>query len=406
MDIEITHGPILFVEGAGFGMFHARGQVDLPTADTHGPGGAEVSEPHYALLNVRFFTRGKVDSRLEVPLLVRETLGAVLRLDDLLLDTNWSGASAVENLYLAVKRFELHRNAPGPGLSVALSQLRIDMEFPQGMASGALLPPVTTNTSLGELVFSITHDNPELRMTGLTARESTTREADGALSGQSDTIMKSLSILGREFAPMVLQAEFGGLDEAGLTEFLAAASASAERPPASNSDARATPPTAASPGREATNRALYGLLAGNPFFDLKVDAKFRGKDEVKLDMRLGIDGTRAPAGNALENAGYPLDLLAGLECSLSLSFPVAAANELLSADLVPMLMLQGVLKQDESTYLVRADIRDGMLILNGQPIPLDQVKRGSGMENRTYSNGPRFPVNPGGRSEGRSGENC
>ena len=68
--------------------------------------------------------------------------------------------------------------------------------------------------------------------------------------------------------------------------------------------------------------------------------------------------------------GNLLALLAGAEYSLDFEMPVAAAEDLLGQGILQMALMQGLFQQTETNYRMSVALKDGVLKLNGMPVPL------------------------------------
>ena len=379
MDIEIAHGPVYFAVGPGIGLFHARGRIDLGD-------GASFSEPDapdsYMELYVSSFSGATVNNRLEVPDLDWGLGPATLNLAGALVEGEWTGPGSFQLQRLALENMDLNIGLAGAGVSVSLSDVDRRTEYPQGLESGAILAASESTYSFGEVRVESSGGNTVMRMTGLSSVDVTSLEENGTYRAESDATIESLEFLEREFAPIEIQQVAGGLSDAALLKLLAALNGGIFETPAPTqmpeSDPQApfaTPPAGAAPvtmpqlTREM-KEAILAMLAGSPYTDIDAVLTYKGEHAIDLRLRQSFDGARLPATADMLNM---LGLLSMMDYAVDFEIPIAAAEDLIGQGMIQMGLVQGLLQQTETTYSLSVALQDGMLTINGRPMPIPMM---------------------------------
>lgn len=375
IDLEIAHGPVFFAVGPGVGLFNARGRIDLGGGATEDETESVESGGNYADVYVSSFSGGKVSGRLEFgsldwylgPLFVNLTGGRMFG--------EWAGRNAFQLQHAALQTMDLTTGTGDAGVRISLTDIESRTEYPQGLETGAILAPVESNASIGEVQVAGSGGNSLMRMTGLSALSSTGVDADGRYSFANRFEIESLEVLEREFAPVELNQESGGLNEAAMLKLMAAVSAGifeAPTDPQAPGEQPATPPggalaAALPPLTAEMKEAVRAVLADGPYGDFSTVAVYQGEHALKLDVYQAFDPGLVPAGADL--ASLP-GFLSGAEYALDIEVPTVAAEELFGQDLLQTGLSQGLLEQNETAYSVSVALRNGTIELNGRMLPL------------------------------------
>ena len=378
IDIEIAHGPVFFAVGPGVGLFHARGRVDLGATASAGD---EGSADGYLELYVSSFSGATVDNRLEVPDAEWDLGPMALQLEGVLLEGEWTGPESFQLQRAALDNMNMSVGVAETGLRFAMSDLESSTEFPQGLESGAILAPSQSTSSVGEILVEQSDGNAVLRMTGMKSEETASPEEGGTYRADADITIDSLEVLNREFAPIEIRQTAGGFSEDSLLQLLTAlgdgifdASAAPQAPEDSTQEPSATPPAgppAAVPAlSRAMQEAIVALLADGPYTDMNAVLTYQGEHTLRLDLSYAFDREFAPATPEQLNL---LGILSGLEYSMDAEIPIAAAEELFGQGIIQMGLMQGLLQRTETTYTVSVALSNGMISVNGRPMPIPML---------------------------------
>ena len=372
IDIEIAHGPVFFAVGPGAGLFHARGRVDLGAAASAGD---EESANGDLELYVSSFSGATVDNRLEVADAEWDLGTMALKLEGALLEGEWTGPESFQLQRAELGNMNMSVGVAGTGLRFAMSDLESSTEFPQGLESGAILAPSQSTSSVGEILVEQSDGNAVLRMSGMKSEETASPEEDGTYRVDSDITIESMEVLNREFAPIEVRQTAGGFSEDSLLQLLTAlgdgifdASAAPQAPEDITQEPSATPPAAATPPlSRAMQEAIVAFLADGPYTDMNAVLPYQGEHTLRLDLSYAFDKEFAPA--TLEQVNL-LGILSGLDYTLDAEIPIAAAEELFGQGIIQLGLMQGLLQPTETTYTVSLALADGMLNINGRPMPI------------------------------------
>ena len=296
------------------------------------------------------------------------------------LEGEWSGSESFQLQSIDLESFDLDLGEL-VSASMRMTNLSAVIEYPRGLPTGALPAPEKVTSSMEEFVLAGAGGSAMVRMSGMTSTDSMSLDESGIYSGESSAAIESMEFLGREFTDARIEQAFGGFSEAAFMNYVSAvmewsseglepwpleqpqeelAGESPDWPEQGPAGAPAGLPQELLP-------ALHELLAAGPHFDMDVDLVYQQEHALNVDMHLGYDGERAPAA---EDMGNLLALLGGLEYSLDFEIPVAAAEDLLGRGILQMGLMQGLFQQTETSYRLSVEMRDGMLKLNGMPVPL------------------------------------
>ncbi|MXW19988.1 MAG: DUF945 domain-containing protein [Gammaproteobacteria bacterium] len=380
IDIEIAHGPVFFAVGPGAGLFHARGRVDLGAAASAGD---EESANGDLELYVSSFSGATVDNRLEVADAEWDLGTMALKLEGALLEGEWTGPESFQLQRAELGNMNMSVGVAGTGLRFAMSDLESSTEFPQGLESGAILAPSQSTSSVGEILVEQSDGNAVLRMSGMKSEETAAPEEDGTYRVDSDITIESMEVLNREFAPIEVRQTAGGFSEDSLLQLLTAlgdgifdASAAPQAPEDGPQEPSATPPAgppagppaaATPPLSRAMQEAIVAFLADGPYTDMNAVLTYQGEHTLRLDLSYAFDKEFAPA--TLEQVNL-LGILSGLDYTLDAEIPIAAAEELFGQGIIQLGLMQGLLQPTETTYTVSLALADGMLNINGRPMPI------------------------------------
>ena len=380
VDLEIAHGPVFFALGGGVGLFRAHGRIDLGMGELDAAPDSAASDNGVVEVFLSSFSGGTVNNRVELPRLELDTGTVAMHLIGAEVEGEWSGPESFQLQRFALESFDLDL---GANLSAAMrmANLSARIEYPEGMPSGALLAPANSTTGMDELEILVADGGSVLRMSGMTAADALSLDESGFFGGESSAAIESMEFLDREFTDVRIEQVFGGLSEAAFTgwvdammdwspEELAAwppltpqEEPSGESPESleqgSSAAPRGSPPKA--------RQALREILAGSPFYGMDIDLVYQQEHSLNVDIHLGYEGERVPAA---EDLGNMLAVLGGLEVSLDIEVPVAAAQELIGRGILQMAQAQGFLQRSEANYRMSVALKDGMLNLNGISMPL------------------------------------
>ena len=379
-DLEIAHGPVFFAVSPGVGLFRMKGRVSLGSLVAGAGPDSPDSEDAYLEISAGSFSGRTVNMHAELPQFESAAGPVVLRLEDIRAESDWTGPDSTQSLQLTAGEFDLAFDEP-LNMGMKMSKLEARSTFPEGLASGGLLAPGSSTTSIGEFEVSIPQAGLLMRMKGASAEEFAARDEYGIYSGESTMTIESLEFMGREFSPVQLEQTFGGISDSAFMDYLSAGmrasfeglgetpaeqdTAAPEGPQPPEQSFMGLPPVS----QEAA-RALRDLLAASPFFDLDASLTFQGEHVLSYDVHLAYNGEKAPG--AEEPLNLP-GLLAGLDFTVELGIPAKIAEELLGQAVFQIGRMQGLLQEDGTDYRVSITMQDSVLKLNGNPLPLGMI---------------------------------
>ena len=194
----------------------------------------------------------------------------------------------------------------------------------------------------------------------------------------------SLEVMGREFAPIEIRQTAGGLSEEALActgdGLQLKASWSSAMPPAPAPDENAQEPSATPPAgpppagtmplTRAMQEAIVAMLADGPYTEMNAVLTYQGEHTLSLDLHYAFNKEFAPA--SVEEVSL-MGFLSGLEYAADAEIPIAAAEELFGQGIVQMGLMQGLLQRTETSYTLSVALSNGMLSINGRPVPLPML---------------------------------
>jgi len=379
IDLEIAHGPVFFAVGPGMGLFNARGRIDWKGDLAEAEAQLLADEDNSIDIHVRSFLGGTVAGRLEFQNL-NWALGPVsMNLAGGRLAGEWSGSSAFQLRRAALEKMDVNSGMAGAGVRVSLSDIESRTEYPQGLQSGAILYPAESVSSIGALEIAGSGGNTLMSMTGLSSLDSASVGEDGLYRVDGKMEIQSLSLRGKEFAPVELDYESGGFSDAAVLKLVTALNAGMfEAPPGLRAQdeppqAPLSTPDAAPPGvlprlNAEVKDALRALLMDGPYAQAGAVATYQGDQSLKMLMRQAFHPDRVPAG---VDAASLQGVLSALDYLLDIEMPKAVAQELLGEGPLQAGLAQGLLKQTDAAYSLRLAFGDGgTLKLNEREIPL------------------------------------
>ena len=380
LDLEIAHGPVFFALGGGVGLFRAHGRIDLGTSELGAAPDSSGGDNGFIDVFLSSFSGRTVTNRVELPRLEMDAGVLSMQLTGAEVEGEWSGPESFQLQRIALESFDLDLGGVASA-STRMTDLSAVIEYPQGLPTGALLAPAIVTSSMEEFVLAGSGGSTLVRMSGMTSTDTMSLDESGIYSGESSAAIESMEFFGREFSDARIEEVFGGLSEAAFMNYVSAVmewSSGAvaawplaepqEEPSGERPDwleqGRAGAPAGLPP---AAMQALRELLAAGPYLGVDVDLVYQQEHALNLDTHLGYNGERVPAADDL---GDLTAVIAGIEYSLDFEMPVAAAEDLLGQGILQMALVQGLFQQTETSYRLSVEMRDGMLNLNGMPIPL------------------------------------
>ena len=371
IDIEIAHGPVFFAVGPGAGLFHARGRVDFGEPAS---AGEEDSARGYLELYVSSFSGATVNNRLEVPEAEWDMGTMALTLQGVLLEGEWTGPESFQLQRSSLGKMNMSVGVAGTGLRFAMSDVASSTEFPQGLESGAMLAPSQSTSSVGEILVERSDGNAVFRMTGLKSEETASPEEDGTYRADADVTIESLEVLNREFAPIEVRQTAGGFSEDSLLKLLTAfgegvfeASATPPAPEDNPQEQPAAPAAGPLPLNRAMQEAIIAMLADGPYTEMNAVLTYKEQHTLRLDLSYAFDrefATAMPGQLSLPG------VLSGLQYSMDVEIPIAAAEELFGQGIIQMGLMQGLLQRTETTYTASLALAGGTFSINGRPTPI------------------------------------
>lgn len=391
IDIEVAHGPVFFAVAPGVGLFTARGSVGMNVlAEAAGADPSWEEDVTLLEFEASSFSGATVHNRLFIPGL-EESFGPLsLNLGEVRLDGEWSGPGSFQLQRASLADLSASVGEPEAFL-VRMTGFDARTEYPDGIEDGALLAPAVTTSSLGELLAGRSDDDVLFRMSGLTAEDTFSLDENGLYGGESVAALESLEVAGRAFSAVAINQRIGGLSEQALLDYLAAAvqapfplppepqdpgagtdeSVPVEPVPGADESIRVEPvPQAPSMGPQLPPELAAAVLAmfkNGIYYGLDAVLTYEREHKVTFGFEMGYDAEKAPLFDAL---GLVPALLAGLELSMEFSVPVVAAGEILGQSTVQMARMQGLLQEQDGVLQASIGMKQGMLTLNGMPVPL------------------------------------
>ena len=384
IDLQIAHGPVFFALGGGVGLFRAHGRIDLDIGelgaapDSVGGGNGIID------VFLSSFSGRTVANRVELPRLELDTGAVAMHLIGAEVEGEWSGPESFQLQRFALESFDLDLGEL-VSASMRMTNLSAVLEYPQGLPTGVLLAPGKATSSMEEFVLAGSGGSSLLRMSGMTSTDTMSLDESGIFSGESSAAIESMEFFGREFTDARIEQVFGGFSEAAFMNYFSAVmewspqglkawpleepqgEPSGTSPDGLEQGAAGAPAGLPQELLQELQQVLHEILVASPYFDMDVDLVYRQEHALSVDMHLGYDGERAPAP---EDMGNLPALLGGAEFSLDFEIPVAAVEDLLGQGMVQMALMQGLLQQFETNYRMSVALKDGMLKLNGMPVPL------------------------------------
>ena len=379
-DLEIAHGPVFFALGGGVGLFRAHGRIDLGMSEPEAVPDSSASDNGVIDVFLSSFSGRTVANRVELPRLEVDAGVLSMQLTGAEVEGEWSGPESFQLQRIDLKSFDLDLGEL-VSASMRMTNLSAVIEYPQGLPTGKILAPAKVTSSMEEFVLAGAGGSAVLRMSGMTSTDTLSLDDSGIYSGESSAAIESMESFGREFTDARIEQVFGGFSKAAFMNYVSAAmdwsseglaAWPLEEPQEEQSGESPDWPEQGPAGAPAglppeLLQVLHELLAAGPYFDIDVDLVYQQEHALNVDMHLGYDGERAPAA---EDMGNLLAVLAGLEYFLDFEMPVAAAEDLLGRGILQMVLMQGLFQQTETSYRLSVEMRDGMLKLNGRPVPL------------------------------------
>ncbi len=380
LDLEIAHGPVFFALGGGVGLFRAHGRIDLGTSELGAAPDSSGRDNGIIDVFLSSFSGRTVANRVELPGLELDTGVFSMQLTGAEVEGEWSAPESFELQRIDLESFDLDLGEL-VSASMRMRNLSAVLEYPQGMPTGALLAPAIATSSMEEFVLAGSGGSALVRMSGMTSIDTMSLDESGIYSGESSGAIESMEFFGREFSDARIEQAFGGFSEAAFMNYVSAVmewsseeleawplEEPQEEPSGASRDWPEQGPAGAPAGLpQELLQVFHELLVASPYFDMDVDLVYQQEHALNLDMHLGYDGERAPA---VEDMGNLLALLAGAEYSLDFEMPVAAAEDLLGQGILQMALMQGLFQQTETNYRMSVALKDGVLKLNGMPVPL------------------------------------
>ena len=380
LDLEIAHGPVFFALGGGVGLFRAHGRIDLGISELGAAPDSAGGDNGIIDVFLSSFSGRTVANRVELPRLELDAGVLSMQLTGAEVEGEWSGPESFQLQRIDLESFDLDLGEL-VSASMRMTNLSAVLEYPQGLPTGVLLAPGKATSSMEEFVLAGSGGSSLLRMSGMTSTDTMSLDESGIYSGESSAAIESLESFGREFTDARIEQVFGGFSEAAFMSYVSAVMEwSPEGFEAWPLEEPQGEPSGASPDGLEQGAAgapaglpqellqvLHEILVASPYFDMDVDLVYQQEHALSVDMHLGYDGERAPAA---EDMGNLPALLGGVEYSLDFEIPVAAAEDLLGQGMLQMALMQGLLQQFETNYRMSVALKDGMLKLNGMPVPL------------------------------------
>lgn len=378
IDIEVAHGPVFFAVAPGVGLFTARGAVGMNALAA--AAGADPWEEDVTLLEFEAssFSGATVHNRLFIPGL-RESFGPLsLNLGEVEIDGEWSGPDSFQLQHASLADLSASVGEPD-GFLVRLTGFDARTEYPDGIDDGALLAPAVATWRLEELLIGRSDDDVLFRMSGLTAEDTFSLDENGLYGGESEAELETLEVAGRDFSEVEIHQRIGGLSEQALRDYLSAAvQAPFSLPPEPQDPGAATEesvpgepvPQAPAMGPQLPpelEAAVLAMLANGMYYGLDAVLTYEREHKVTFGFQMGYDAEKAPLFDVL---GLVPALMAGLELSMEFSVPVEAAGEMLGQSTVQMARMQGLLQEEDGVLHASIGMKQGMLTLNGMPVPL------------------------------------
>lgn len=379
IDLEIAHGPVFFAVGPGVGLFNARGRID--------PGGeameaaTELNESggNFIDVYVSSFSGSTVSNRLEFRALDWRFGPVLVNLAGGRIAGEWTGPNAFQLQHAVLEEIDVHTGMADAGIRISITDMESRTEYPQGLASGAILAPSEANTSIGEVRIAGSGGNTLMRMTGLSSLESSSVGEDGLYRVDGRLDIESLEVMEREFGAVELSQDAGGFSEAAVLKLMAALSAGVfEAPPDDPQSLEGPPPEQSAPppgGMLAALPSLTGemkeairaLVADGPYADISTVVMYQGEQALRMDTHQAFYPDRVPAG--VDMASLPA-IASSLEYTLDIEVSRVAAEDLFGTDLLQGELTQMLLEESETAYSLSVAVRNGKIELNGLTLPL------------------------------------
>lgn len=397
IDLEIAHGPVFFAVGPGVGLFNARGRIDPGAGAMEGESDLDESGGDFIDVYVSSFSGGTVGNRVEFRTLDWRVGPVFVNLAGGRLAGEWTGPNAFQLQDVTLEKIDVQTGMSDAGIRISMTDIESRTEYPQGLASGAILAPSESNTSIAEVHVEGAGGNTLVRMTGLISLGSSSVGEDGLYRIDGRLEIESLEVMERKFGALELNQDAGGFSEAAVLKLIDALSAgvfeappddpqSLEEPPAEQS---APPPggmLAALPSLTAEMKeAIRAIVADGPYADISTVVMYQGEPAVKMDTHQAFFPDRVPAG--VDMASLPA-FVSSLEYTLDIEVSKAAAEDLFGPDLLQNEMTRMLLEENETAYSLSVALRNGKIELNGQVLPLSLPTAAP----YPFEEGPSFPL--------------
>lgn len=379
IDLEIAHGPVFFAVGPGVGLFNARGRIDLGAEAMEAETDPDESGGNFIDAYVSSLSGGTVSNRLEFRTLEWRVGPVFVNLAGGRLAGKWTGPNAFQLQDATLEKIDMHTGMADAGIRISMTDIESRTEYPQGLASGAVLAPSESNTSIAQVHVEGAGGNTLMRMTGLNSLGSSSVGEDGLYRIDGRLEIESLEVMEREFGAVELNQDAGGFSEAAVLKLMDALSAGVfEAPPDDPQSLENAPPEQSTPppgGMLAAlpsltaemKEAIRAMVADGPYADISTVVMYQGEHALRLDTHQAFFPDRVPAG--VDMASLPA-IVSSLEYTLDIEVSRGAAEDLFGPDLLQGELTQMLLEANETAYSLSVALRNGKLELNGQTLPL------------------------------------
>jgi len=141
IDLEIAHGPVFFAVGPGVGLFNARGRIDLDGEAIEAAAELDESAGNFIDVHVSSFSGRTVSNRFEFRTLVGYFGPVFVSLADGQLAGEWTGPNAFQLQDATLEKIDVQTGMSDAGIRISMTDIESRTEYPQGLASGAILAP-------------------------------------------------------------------------------------------------------------------------------------------------------------------------------------------------------------------------------------------------------------------------
>lgn len=373
IDLEIAHGPVFLAVGPGVGLFNARGRINLGGGATEAESDSDEAGGNFIDAHMSSFSGSTVSNRLEFGTLDWRFGPVFVNLADGRITGDWSGPNAFQLQHVSVEKVDVHTATADVGIRVSMTDIESRTEYPQGLASGAILAPFESNSSIAEFHVQGARGNTLVRMTGLRSLDSSRLGEDGRYRVDGRLEIESLEVMERQFGRLELNQDAGGFSEAAAVKFMDALSAGVFAAPPDYQQSLEAPSSgeafaAALPSLTAEmQEAIRAMVADGPSGDVSTVVMYQGERALTMDGHMALYPDRVPAG--ADMASLPA-FLSALEYTLDIEVSRAAAEDLFGTDLLQGELTRMLLEENETAYSLSVAVKNGKIELNGQPLPL------------------------------------